>query len=148
MACSGDSTPLVSPDVLLGPEDFSGLAVTATSPELVYTRLEAQAAVRVELTGPGFKVLESLVLYETKDQALGILAEIKRDMAALGTNAAPVDGFQDISGIDANSSLDGEPASTLFFVEDRALVRLTVAGPDWQPRIIELSVTARNKASR
>ncbi len=146
-ACSGDSTPLVSP-VLLGPEDFPSLAVTATSPELVYTRLEAQAAVQVELTGTGFKVLESIVLFETKDQAFGILAGIKQDMAALGTETAVVDGFQDISGIDENTRLDGEPASTLFFVEERALVRLTVAGPEWQARILELADKARDKASR
>ena len=146
-ACSGDSAPQVPLDLLLGSEDFPGLAVTATDGEAGETT-DAEPAVQVELTGPGFKVLESLVLFETKDQALGILAGIKQDMAALGTKAAPVDGFQDISGIDANSSLDGEPASTLFFVEDRALVRLTVAGPDWQARIIELSETARDKASR
>ena len=147
-ACSGDSTPLVSLDLLLGPEDFPGLAVTATGGEPVFATTDAQAAVQVELTGPGFKVLESLVLFETKDQALGILAGIKQDMAALGTDAAPIDGFQDISGIDDNISLDGHPASTLFFVEGMALVRLTVAGSEWQARIIELSETARDKASR
>ena len=147
MACSGDSVQPVPLDLLIGAEDFPGLAVTATGGEAGETT-GAEPAAQVELTGPGFKLLESLVLFETKDQALEILAGIKQDMAALGTNAAPVDGFQDISGIDANSSLDGEPASTLFFVEDRALVRLTVAGPDWQARIIDLSETARDKASR
>ena len=147
-ACSGDSTPLVSLDLLLGPEDFPGLAVTATSPELVFATTDAQAAVQVELTGPGFKVLESLVLFETRDQALGILAGIKQDMAALGTGAAPVDGFQDISGINEKSNLGGDPASTLFFVEGKALVRLTVAGPEWRLRIMELFETAKNKASQ
>lgn len=147
MACSGDSVQPIPLDLLLGSEDFPGLAVTAAVGELGETT-DADPAVQVELNGPGFKVLESLVMFETKDQALGILAGIKQDMAALGINVAPVDGFQDISGIDQNSSLDGAPASTVFFVEERAFVRLTVAGTDWQARIIDLSETARDKASR
>ena len=133
-------------DLLLGPEDFPGLMVTATGGETGET-IDAEPAVQVELTGPGFQIVESIVVFETRDLALGVLSGIKQDMAALGTDSTPVSGFQDISGIDQNSSLGGGPASTVFIVQGTALVRLTVAGSDWDARIIELAEMARNKAS-
>lgn len=146
-ACSsGGPTPVPSA-LLLGPEDFPGQAVTATDGEIGETT-DSEPAVQVELTGPGFQVVESIVVFETSDLALGVLAGIKQDMAALGIDSAPVSGFKDISGIDQNSSLGGGPASTVFFVQDSALVRLTVAGLDLEARIIELAETARDKVSR
>ena len=146
-ACSGSGPAPVPLDLLLGPEDFPGLAVTATGGEAGETT-DAEPAVQVELTGPDFQLLESIVLFETKDLARGVLAGIKQDMAALGTDSAQVKGFQDISGINENSSLGGNPASTLFFVEGTALVRLTVAGPEWRARLLELAEIARDKAGR
>ncbi len=144
-ACSSSSPTPLPVDRLLGPEDFPSLAVTATVAETGATT-GGEPAVQVELNGPGFRVLESIVVFETGDLALGVLAGIKQDMVTLGAASSQVAEFQDISGIDQTSTLRGESASTVFFVQDNVLVRLTVTGSDWRSRIIELAETAQAKA--
>ena len=124
------------------------MAVTATVPETAETT-GLEPSVQVALTGLSFELLQTVVLFESEERALELIAGIKNDMAALGISQAPVDGFRDISGIDEKATtLNGQPAATLFFVEGAALVRLTVTGADRRSRIMELAESGRKKASR
>ena len=143
-ACS--SGPVAAQDLLLGHQDFDGGAVLESGRESTETA-DGSPAVQVELTGPGFKILQSLVVFESRQAARTTLAGIKQDQAALGIPGGTREGFDDLSGIKPGS-LAGEDASTLFFVEGRALVSLTVAGLDQENQIWEFAETARDKASR
>ena len=141
-ACSSDPTP--PRDLLLGPGDFPGQAVTETSRETGETSLY-EPAVQVELSGPDFTLLESLVLFESGHLALTILGEIKRDQTAQGVTAQPVDGFDDNSGV-IGDQLHGDDAATLFFVQGRALVRITLTGDGRTERVWEIARLARDKS--
>ena len=141
-ACSGDPT---SPrDLLLGPDDFPDSAPSETSREGGSTNLD-EPAVQVELKSPEFSLLESLVLFENEDIALTILAGIKQDQVARGVTAAPVEGFKDNSGV-MSEQLNGEDASTVFFVEGRALVRLTLSGDARHEMVWAFARLAREKS--
>jgi hypothetical protein len=141
-ACSGDPTP--PRELLLDPADFPGEGFTETSREDSETNLN-QPAVQVELSSPGLTVLESLVLFETEERATTILAGIKQDQRAQGVASVPVEGFYDNSGV-IQEQLHGEDASTLFFVEGRALVRITVSGEGQADRVWEIAGLAREKS--
>jgi hypothetical protein len=141
-ACSGDATP--PRDLLLGPDDFPDTSVTETSREDGSTNLD-DPAVQVELSSPEFNLLESLVLFENEDIALSILAGIKQDQVAQGVESEPVAGFEDNSGV-MSEQLHGEDASTVFFVEGRALVRLTVSGDGGNEMIWAVARLAREKS--
>ncbi|MCH7736817.1 MAG: hypothetical protein IH872_05380 [Chloroflexi bacterium] len=141
-ACSGDPAP--PRDLLLGPEDFPGQGVTETSRETGETNQD-EPAVQVELSSPDFTVLESLVLFESEELALTILSGIKQDQISQGVDAHPVEGFEDISGV-LGEQLHGEDASTLFFVEGRALVRITLTGAGRAERVWEIARLAREKS--
>ena len=104
-----------------------------------------EPAVQGELTSLDFTVLESLVLFESVDLALALLAEIKQDQLAQGVDAHPADGFDANSGVLADR-LYGEDASTLFFVEGRALVRITLSGADHADRVWDIARLARDKS--
>ena len=141
-ACSGDlSAPR---DLLLGPDDFPDTAVVETSREDGSTNLD-EPAVQVELSSPEFGLLESLVLFENEDIALSILAGIKQDQVARGVTAEPVAGFKDNSGV-MSEQLNGEDALTVFFVEGRALVRLTLSGNGRDEMVWALARLAREKS--
>ena len=99
----------------------------------------------MELTSLDFTVLESLVLFESDDLALALLSEIKQDQISQGVDAHPVDGFEANSGVLADR-LHGEDASTLFFVEGRALIRITLSGADHAERVWEVARLAREKS--
>ncbi len=101
---------------------------------------EAPSAL-IELQGPGFRVLQSVVLFESRELALSALDGIRSDLVSLG-EAGP--GGVETSGV-LQHTLGREEASSLFFIESRALVRLTVTGPDRQQRLEELAEVARNK---
>ena len=138
-------------DRLLGPEDFPGVSVTVTDQETAQATVSDAAsatAVQVVISGPGWKFLQSMVIFDSAESARNVLAGIKEDMAALGFEARPAAGFQEISGTDPTSNLEGEPASTLFFVEANVLVRLTVSGVERQSLIMELAEKARAKAEQ
>ncbi len=141
-ACSSDPTP--PRDLLLSPDDFPGVRVTETSQETGATN-EDEPAVQVELGSPSFTVLESLVLFETEDLAQGILTGIKQDQLAQGVVSLVVEGFKDNSGV-MREQLHGEEASTVFFVEGRALVRITVSGEGQAENIWEIAQLAREKS--
>tara|TARA_B100000809_G_scaffold153512_2_gene150861 strand:+ start:80 stop:568 length:489 start_codon:yes stop_codon:yes gene_type:complete len=141
-ACPGDATP--PRDLLLSPDDFPRAGVTETSRETGETN-QFEPAVQVELTSLDFTVLESLVLFDSVDLALALLSEIKQDQISQGVDAHPVDGFEANSGVLADR-LHGEDASTLFFVEGRALVRITLSGVDHADRVWDVARLAREKS--
>ncbi len=141
-ACSGDSTP--PRDLLLSAGDFPFPGVTETNRQEGETNLE-EPAVQVELSSPDFTVLESLVLFESEEFALNILSEIKQDQIAQGVTSQPVEGFDDASGV-LEEQLHGEDASTVFFVEGRALVRITLSGEGRAEFIWEIARLAREKS--
>ncbi len=141
-ACSGDATP--PRNLLLGPDDFPDTAVTVTNREVGSTNL-SDPAVQVVLSSPEFNLLESLVLFENEDIARSILAGIKQDQIAQGVTAEAVAGFEDNTGI-MSEQLNGEDASTVFFVEGRALVRLTLSGEGGDEMVWAFARLAREKS--
>ena len=56
-----------------------------------------------------------------------------------------MDGFDANSGVLADR-LHGEDASTVFFVEGRALVRITLSGVDHAERVWDVARLAREKS--
>ena len=141
-ACSSGPTP--PQDLLLGPEDFPSTGVTETSREDGETNQD-EPAVQVELTSPDFTLLESLVLFEDEYIALTILAGIKQDQITQGVTPKAMEGFEDNSGV-LNEKLHGEDASTLFFVEGRALVRITLSGDGQADNVWAFARLARKKS--
>ena len=141
-ACLSGATP--PRDLLLDSSDFPNVHVTEIVQETGTTN-EDEPAVQVKLRAPDFTVLESLVLFETRDLALGILAGIKQDQTIQGVVAFPIEGFQDNTGI-MGEHLNGEEASTVFFVEGRALVRISVQGEKGVENIWEIARRARIKS--
>ena len=95
----------------------------------------------VELQGPGFRVLQSIVLFESRELALSALDGIRSDLVSRGETGP---GGMQTSGV-LEHYLGLEEASSLFLIEDRALVRLTVTGPERQQRLDQLADIARSK---
>ena len=141
-ACS--NYPSSPSALLLTSDDFPTEAVTEITKEPGITNND-EPAVQVELKAPGFTIIESLVLFETREWALAILAGINQDHAALGIVPVSKEGFDDSSGIIVEH-LDGEKASTVFFVEGRSLVKITVKGDNGVASIWEIARRARKKA--
>lgn len=141
-ACSGDPTP--PQQLLLGPGDFPGQSVTESSRETGETSLN-EPAVQVELSGPDFMLLESLVLFESENLAMSLLNGIKQDQLAQGVTSQPMEGFEENSGV-IDDQLHGDAASTVFFVQGRALVRITLTGAGRKEMIWEIARLARDKS--
>ena len=141
-ACFSGATP--PRDLLLDSSDFPSVHVTEIIQEDGTTN-DDEPAVQVKIRVPDFTVLESLVLFETRDLALGILAGIKQDQTIQGVVAVPIEGFQDNTGI-MGEHLNGEEASPVFFVEGRALVRISVQGEKGVENIWEIARQARIKS--
>ncbi len=127
-------------ELLLSPEDFpsAGVSEIAASEEQSLDGPSAQ----VELQGGDFRVLQSLILFESREQALTALDGIRADLASRG-EADP--GGPEASGVFEHPL--GEEAASLFFIENRGLVRLTVTGPDRQRQLAKLVTAARDKLS-
>ena len=142
-ACSSGPTP--PQNLLLGLEDFPNTVVTETDRDDRETNLDGPA-VQVELTSPDFTLLESLVLFADEDIAFTILAGIKQDQISQGVTPEPMKGFEDNSGV-LSDKLHGEDASTLFFVEGRALVRITLSGDQQPDNVWAFARLARKKSS-
>ena len=143
-ACSRGTVP--AQDLLLGHLDFGGQAVLESDMESTETA-DGSPAVQVILTGPGFKILESPVLFESAELERTTLAGIKQGQAALGVPSETLAGFQDVTGIKIGS-LGTEATATLFFVQGRALVSLSVAGPDRAEQIWGFAEISQAKASQ
>ena len=141
-ACSGDPTP--PRDLLLGPEDFPGQAVTETTRETGETSLD-EPAVQVVLSAPDFMLLQSLVLFEAENLARTTLSGIKQDQISEGVTPQPMPGFEDNTGV-MDDQLGGDDASTLFFIHGRALIRITLTGAGHAERVWEIARRARDKS--
>ena len=73
------------------------------------------------------------------------MAGIKQDQVARGVTSEPVAGFDDNSGV-MSEQLHGEDALTVFFVEGRALVRLTLSGDGRDEMVWAFARLAREKS--
>ena len=139
-AC-GSEGPKNPADLLLAPEDFQGADVSVLSLSEEQS-LDGPSA-QVELQSPGFRVLQSLVLFENREQALSALDGIRADLVSRG-EADP--GGPEASGV-FEHPLGDEEAASLFFIENNGLVRLTVTGSDRDRRLAELAAIVRGKIS-
>ena len=128
-------------DSLLAPADFPNIEVSVASLSEEQS-LDGPSA-QVELHGPEFRILQSLVLFENREAALSALDGIRADLANRG-EASP--GQPEASGI-FEHQLGADQASSLFFIEGRGLVRLTVTGPNRQGLLEELTNVTRKKLS-
>ena len=137
----GSETPREPRDLLLAPEDMStpGVSLVSLTEEQSLDGPSAQ----VELQGAGFRVVQSLVLFETREQALSALDGIRADLVSRGETGP---GQPQASGV-FQHKLGNEDAASLFFIENNGLVRLTVAGPDRDRQLAELADVAREKLS-
>ena len=95
----------------------------------------------VELQGPGFRVLQTVVLFGSREEALSALDGIRNDLVSRGETGP---GGMEASGV-LEHNLGPEEASSLFLIEGRALVRLTVTGPERLQLLDELAGIARAK---
>ena len=86
---------------------------------------------QVELQGDGFRVVQSLILFEDRETALSALDGIRADLVSRGETGP---GQPEASGV-FEHMLGNEDASSLFFIENNGLVRLTVTGPDREARL-------------
>ena len=126
-------------ELLLAPADVSGMQLTVVSQSEEESE-QGQSAL-VELQGTGFRVLQSVVLFADREAALAALDGVRGDLVSRGETGP---GGMEASGV-LEHSLGQDEASSLFFIEDRALVRLTVTGPERQQHLTELAEVARNK---
>ena len=95
----------------------------------------------MELQGPQYRVLQSVVLYEDRELALSALDGIRSDLVSRG-EAGP--GAPQTSGV-YQHMLGNDEAASLFFIEGRALVRLTVTGDNGVESLDQLAGLARDK---
>ena len=95
----------------------------------------------MELQGPGFRVMQSIVLFESRELALSALDGIRSDLVNRGETGP---GGVETSGV-LEHNLGSEEASSLFLIEGQALVRLTVTGPDRQQLLDQLADITRSK---
>ena len=127
--------------LLLAPEDFGNGAVSVTS-SYEQESLDGPSAL-VELEGPDFRVLQSLVIFESREGALAALDAIRADLVSRGETGP---GEREASGV-FNDRIGNEDAAGLFFIEQNGLVRLAVSGIDRDRRLSELANLARSKLS-
>ena len=139
MSACGADRPANPGELLLGPGDFPRGAVSVVSLS-EQESLDGPSA-QVELEGHGFRALQSVVLFGSREQALAALDGIRADLVSRG-EAGP--GEPGASGIFEHRLGDADAAS-LFFIENRGLGRLTVAGPDRHRLLRELVAVARGK---
>jgi hypothetical protein len=143
-ACSGGQ-PEVR-DLLLDSGDFSGLSVTESKAQVSETT-QGDASAQVELSGPDFVLGQSLVLFENQDAARAILAEIKKGQLARITYPIEQGNFKDVSEVLVEDR-GGNETLTLIFVEGRALVRVTISGPNRRALLPVYAEEARVKAAK
>lgn len=125
--------------LLLAPEDFDGSAVSVVSTSEEQS-LDGPSAL-VELEGPDFRVLQTLVLFEEHGQALSALDAIRADLVSRGETEP---GERGASGV-FRDRVGNEEAVGLFFIERNGLVRLAVSGPEREDRLARLAELAREK---
>ena len=143
-SCSGGS--LKVEDLLLGHGDFSAGAVTESNPLSTVTPLGVSAA-QVELSGPDFTMTQSIVMFQSNESALSVIAGIKQDQLAQIVLPADTSKFEDASDI-LKETRDGQDYFTQFFVHELALVKVTISGPKALELLPAYAEKARKKVSR
>ena len=138
-AACGSDAPAEPRDLLLSPDDFPEIAVTVTS--ITEEQSLDGPSAQVELQAPGFTVLQSLLLFDSREEALAALDGIRADLVSRGETSP---GEPRASGV-FEHTLGREEAASIFFIEDRGLVRLTVTGSERRERLDSLSVAAKRK---
>ena len=145
-------------DLLLGPDDLPGQAVTQTDVQIGHGA-SGEPTAYVELTAPGFTLQHSLVKFDSEDSARTALAGIKQDWEQLARLNHRISLVQSelaqlhipdrelVSGVLVETR-GGETVSTLIFVEGRALVRLTISGDTGQELLPAYAEKARIKAAQ
>lgn len=139
LSACGAARPANPGELLLAPGDFPDAAVSVVS--LSEQESLERPSAQVELAGPGFRALQSVVLFDSRAEALAALDGIRADLVSRG-EAGP--GEPGASGVFEHRLGDADAAS-LFFIENRGLGRLTVAGPDRHRLLRELVAVARGK---
>ena len=143
-ACSGGSPQ--AEELLLRSGDFPGLAMTETDIQTSESS-QGQPSAQVDLSGPNFMLSQSLLMFESQQEARSVLEGIKQNQLAQGIEATNTGKFQDSSGI-LSELRGGQESHTLFFVEGRALVRITISGPSTLDLLTQYADKAREKAER
>ena len=143
-ACSGGSPQ--AEELLLRSGDFPGLAMTETDIQTSETS-QGQPSAQVDLSGPNFILRQSLLMFHSQQEARSVLEGIKLDQLAQGIDSTNTGKFQDSSGI-LSELRGGQESHTLFFVEGRALVRITISGPSSLKLLTRYADKARKKAGR
>ncbi len=126
-------------ELLLSPEDVPGMQLTVVSES--EEQSEEGPSALVEMEGPGFRVLQSVLLFESRELALSALDGIRGDLVSLGETGP---GGVETSGV-LQHTLGTEKASSLFLIEENALTRLTVTGPERDEFLEQLAELAREK---
>ena len=141
LAACGSEITAEPRELLLAPEDFQGANVSVIS--LGEEQSLDGSSAQVELQGTGFRVVQSLVLFESREEALSALDGIRADLVSRGETGP---GQPEASGI-FKHKLGNEDAASLFFIKNNGLVRLTVTGPDREAKLSELAAVAMDKLS-
>ena len=140
LAC--DSQITTSPqELLLSPDDFDDISVRVSSASEEQS-LDGPSAL-VELEGPDFRVLQSIIVFDSREEALAALDGIRADLISRGETGP---GETEASGV-FKDRLGDEEATGLFFIERNGLVRLAVTGPERDRRLARLADVARDKLS-
>ena len=126
-------------ELLLSPGDFQDVSVVVLSAS-EEDSLDGPSAL-VELEGPDFRVLQSLVVFASREAALSALDAIRADLVSRGATGP---GQAGASGVFVDR-IGAEEAAGLFFMERNVLVRLAVAGQGRESHLIELAELARKK---
>ena len=132
-------------EMLLAPGDITSALGLPDGAVSVLSLSEEQSldgpSAQAESQGPGFRVLQSLVLFDNRQQSLAALDGIRADLVSRGQTGP---GEPEASGV-FQHPLGDEEAASLFFIKNRALVRLTVTGPGRAAQLTELADAARDK---
>ena len=155
-ACGGGA-PSMS-ELLLGPADFPGLKVTRTGFESGQTA-EGQPTAIAELSGPGFTLQHSLVIFDDRDSARATLEGVKLQWEQLARENNSTTLFGDglaslaigdqelVTGV-LEEVRAGNRTSSLIFVQGRVLVRLAISGTSGKELLASYAEMARVKAAR
>ena len=140
-AACGEEITAEPRELLLAPSDFpeGGVSVLSLSEEQSLSGPSAQ----VELQGQGFRVIQSIVMHESREAALSALDGIRADLVSRGETGP---GGVEFSGV-LKHVVGSEDAASVFFIEGRALVRMTTTGAGREERLSDLAEAAREKLS-
>ena len=155
-ACSG-GTPAVS-ELLLAPSDFPDREFARTGFKRGQTA-QGQPTAITELSGPGFTLQHSLVIFDDGVSARAALAGAKLQWEHLARNDDGTTLFRDdlaplaiaerelVAGV-LEEVRAGNVTSSLIFVQGSVLARLTISGTSGKELLPSYAEKARVKAAQ